>query len=281
MNLNLARTFLEIVATGNFARAAERLHITQTAVSARVRTLEELLGHPLFVRTRSGAALTPAGERFSRYARTLVQAWEQARHQVAVPEGHRAVLTIGCETTLWDPLLVDWMRWMHRSAPQLALRGLFSVPAILLARVAVGVLDLAVVYAPEQRPGLKIELLIEEKLVLVTTSPRGTQPKPKDYVYVDWGTEFAAQHALAFPGLGSSSKAVGLGPVGLAYILEAGGAGYFRQSAVRRHIKAGRLRVVKDAPVFLHPAYAVHGQDADARLIGPALAGLRHVARGG
>ena len=41
MDLNLARTFLEIVETRNFAKAADRLHVTQTAVSARVRSLEE------------------------------------------------------------------------------------------------------------------------------------------------------------------------------------------------------------------------------------------------
>lgn len=44
MDTVLARTFLEIVAAGNFGRAAERLHVTQTAVSARVRTLEDQLG---------------------------------------------------------------------------------------------------------------------------------------------------------------------------------------------------------------------------------------------
>jgi DNA-binding transcriptional LysR family regulator len=44
MDITLARTFLEIVDSGNFVRAAERLHVTQTAVSVRVQTLEELLG---------------------------------------------------------------------------------------------------------------------------------------------------------------------------------------------------------------------------------------------
>ncbi len=85
MDLNLAKTFLEIVASGSFIRAAERLHVTQTAVSARVRTLEELLGRKLFVRNKAGASLTTAGERFLRYAQTLVQVWERARHQVLVP----------------------------------------------------------------------------------------------------------------------------------------------------------------------------------------------------
>lgn len=87
MDIKLARTFLEIVATGSFLRAAERLHVTQTAVSARVRTLEELLGRKLFVRNKSGATLSPAGLQFRRSAATLVQVWERARHQVAVPRG--------------------------------------------------------------------------------------------------------------------------------------------------------------------------------------------------
>ena len=75
MDIALARTFLEIVAAGNFVRAAERLHVTQTAVSVRVQTLEELLGRKLFVRNKSGATLTQAGEQFMRYAPLLVQVW--------------------------------------------------------------------------------------------------------------------------------------------------------------------------------------------------------------
>ena len=107
MDINLARTFLEIVATGNFVRAAERLHLTQTAVSMRVRVLEELLGRKLFVRNKAGASLTPAGEQFLRYAPTLVQVWERARNQVAVPPGLRAVIAVGGELSLWNPLVLD------------------------------------------------------------------------------------------------------------------------------------------------------------------------------
>ena len=210
MDLNLPRTFLEIVETRNFAKAAERLHVTQTAVSARIRSLEDLLGRRLFVRNKAGAVLTPAGERFARYARILVQAWEQARHQVAVPPGRRAVLTVGSEMTLWDPLLIDWLRWMHRSAPHLALRTAVATPTDLVEQVASGVLDLAVMYAPQQRPGLKIELLIEEKLLLVTSARRAALPKAADYVFVDWGPEFAAQHQLAFPQLANAATAVGI-----------------------------------------------------------------------
>ena len=277
MDITLARTFLEIVSTGSFLRASERLHVTQTAVSARVRTLEDLLGRQLFVRNKSGASLTSAGEHFMRYAPTLIQVWERARHQVAVPAGRRAVITVGCEISLWDPLLLDWLLWMRRAAPQLSLRTEVSAPESLIKQVSEGILDIAIVYAPQQRPGLRIELLIEEKLVLVTTLRRGRASRPADYVYVDWGPEFAAQHNLAFPELSSAGVFAGLGPLGRAYLLEAGGSGYFRLSAVRDHLESGHLRRVPDAPEFLYPAYAVYSDNADLKVVTPALAGLRHV----
>lgn len=61
VDVDRARTFLEIVHTGSFLKAADRLHVTQTTVSARIRTLEESLGKRLFVRSRNGVTLTAAG----------------------------------------------------------------------------------------------------------------------------------------------------------------------------------------------------------------------------
>src|SRR5262245_19152316 len=128
MDIELARTFLEIVSTGNFIRAAERLNVGQTTVSARIRILEQQLGRPLFVRNKGGASLTPAGKQFLRYAPTFVQLWQRARHQVAVPPGHRAVLTVGSEVSLWELLLLDWVLWMRRSLQDIALRVHVDVP---------------------------------------------------------------------------------------------------------------------------------------------------------
>jgi len=280
VDINLARTFLEIVSCHSFAQAAERLHVTQTAISARVKTLEELLGRTLFVRNRAGASLTSAGEQFVRHAMTMVQVWERARQQMAVPPGRRALVTVGCEISLWDPLMLDWLLGMRDSAPDLALRTEVGVAEDLLERVANGTLDIVVAYAPRQRPGLRIELLIEEKLVLVTTAPGSQAPQMADYVYVDWGSEFAAQHSLAFPELSSVGVSSSLGPLGLGYLLAVGGAGYFRQNVVRNHLKEGRLHRVAGAPEFLYPAYAVYAADADMAVLEPALAVLRLAAKG-
>lgn len=278
MDIALARTFLAIADTRSFQRAAERLHVTQTAVSARVRTLEESLGRPVFVRNKAGAVLTPAGEQFLPHARTLVQVWERARQQVAVPAGRRAVLALGCEMSLWHPMLPRWLVRMRERAPDLALRCTVGPPRDLLDQVASGVLDVAIAYAPQQRPGLRVELLIEERLVMVSSQPGLRTPEAADYVNVDWGPEFEAQHGLAFPQLSNAPVQAGLGPLGLEYVLTAGGTGYFRQEVVRPHLEAGRLHRVPDMPEFLYPAYAVYAPGSERPTVHEALEGLREIA---
>jgi DNA-binding transcriptional LysR family regulator len=278
MDIDLARTFLTIVSTRSFIRAAERLNVSQTTVSARVRSLEEQLGRPLFVRNKAGASLTPAGEQFLRYAPNFVQLWERARHQVAVPPGRTSVLAIGGELSLWHPLMLDWLLWMRRSAADIALRVQVDLPEGLITQVAEGMLDVAVMYAPRHRPGLKVEQLLEETLVLVTTDP-GAQPlSSPDYVYVDWGPEFAMHHGMSFPDVTNPGLFVGLGPLALNYIVEAGGSGYFRRRAAKPYLDNGKLHLVDGAPSFSYPIYAVRAANADETLVEQALDALRAVA---
>src|SRR5690606_26550805 len=138
MDIIQAKTFLEIVETGSFVAASARLNVTQTTVSARVHAMEEQLGRRLFVRNKSGARLTPAGESFLRYARTLVQTWDQARRQVALPPGRVDVASVGAELSLWNPLLVEWMAWMKHAAPSIALRAEVNAAPRLLDAVREG-----------------------------------------------------------------------------------------------------------------------------------------------
>ncbi|MDA9408095.1 LysR family transcriptional regulator [Bradyrhizobium sp. CCBAU 45384] len=278
MDVELARTFLEIVKARSFVRAAEQLNVSQTAVSARIRTLEEQLGRPLFVRNKNGASLTAAGEQFLRYAPMFVQLWQRARHQVAVPPGRRAVLAIGGELSLWHPWLIEWLHWMRHSAPDVALRVQVDVPDGLTNQVSTGALDIAVMYTPQHRPGARVELLLEEKLVLVTTKPEAGAVALDSYVYVDWGPDFAHHHELSFPEDNNPGLFVGLGPLALTYILEAGGSGYFRQRVVAPYIAAGKLHLVPGAPSFFYPVYAVCSAQADNELIDLALDGLRGIA---
>jgi len=280
MDIELARTFLEIVRTRSFVRAAEQLNISQTTVSARVRVLEEQLGRSLFIRNKNGASLTPAGEQFLRYAPMFVQLWQRARHQVAVPPGRRAVLSLGGELSLWHPWLSEWLHWMRGAAPDVALRVQVGLPESLSNQVSTGALDVAIMYAPQYQPGARVELLLEEKLILVTTDADAREVTSDSYVYVDWGQDFAHHHELSFPEANNPGLFVGLGPLALTYILEAGGSGYFRQRVVSPHIASGRLHPVAGAPSFFYPIYAVCSTQADNRLVDLAVQGLRTIAMG-
>jgi len=258
MDVVRVRTFLEIVRGGSFLAAAERLHVTQTTISARIRTLEDELGQQLFIRNRSGARMTHAGEDFRPHAESFVQVWERATHQLAVPEGRTSVIAIGGELTLWDPLLLDWLVQMRSTEPDIAVRTHVAQPDRLMHQVRIGVLDLAVMYTPRLEPGLVVDQLLEEKLVLV----RSLHKCSDEYVYVGWGPQFAAMHEASFPVVRQPGLFVGLGPLGLNYILRAGGCGYFRSRVVAPFVQSGELEIVEDAPQFSYPAYVVSSQTA-------------------
>ena len=279
MNIDLARTFLEIVETGNFNKAAERLSVTQSTVSMRIKALEDELGRPLFVRSKAGTELTAAGVQFRRYATMMVRVWEQARQEIALPPGFKTVLNVGGQFSLWDRLLVQWIPWMRTALPEVALRAEVGLSDGLMRQLAEGLLDIGVMYSPQSRPGLHIEKLLEERLVMASTQRRGVDDWDDDYVLVDWGPEFRVGHGQAFPDLKTPAVSVGLGSLGLQYILATGGTGYFPMRVIRGLLASGRLFQVAGAPEFRRPAWLVYAPDEGREdWFHTALDGLRYVA---
>jgi DNA-binding transcriptional LysR family regulator len=180
---------------------------------------------------------------------------------------------------LWDPLLLHWLVWMRSHCPEVAIRAQVDVPERLIDQVQEGVVDLAVVYEPPARTGVVAELLLEDAVIAVSTNSAQTDDPWGDYVFVDWGPEFRANHHAAFPDAPSPALSVNHGPLALDYILEVGGTGYFRMEAARPHLDAGRLHLVPDKPRFSYSIYAVYSAKADERLMARVRAGLRAVAR--
>lgn len=278
MDVDVARTFLEVVRTGSFVAAAGNLNLTQTAVSARIRVLEAELKRPVFIRNKAGARLTPAGEHFLRFATNMVQIWERARHAVALPPGRETVVTIGAELSLWSPLLRHLLLWMRRECPELAVKTQIANMQTLIDQVQSGALDVAVVYGAAKRPGIIAELLFQEKLVLVRTTPTKTRLRPEQHIYVDWGEDFAASYQAAFPDYPNPVVSISYGPLALDYILATGGSGYFRKGFVRPYLEDGRLALVPNSPEFEYSAYAVHSVQADEGVMARMRSGLRAAA---
>ena len=122
MDISLLKTFLEVARTRHFSRAADALFLTQSAVSARIKQLEEILGAELFVRKRNDIQLTPAGNRLLQHAETLLKGWERARQSVALDPDLSASLSAGCLFDLWTIYVERWARRFRKCAPDIALQ---------------------------------------------------------------------------------------------------------------------------------------------------------------
>jgi LysR family transcriptional regulator, flagellar master operon regulator len=277
MDIQLARTFLEVVAAGSFVGAAERLSISQAAVSTRIQVLEGQLGCTLFYRGRAGAKLTPAGRQFRRYAATMKQLWDQALLEVTLPKGFTGQVRLGGHYSLWRHFLSRWLIWMRKHGQGIALRTEAHGSRTVMELTSDGMLDIGVLFAPEQRAGFVVERLFEEPLVLVSTTHDSTAPYNDGYVFVDWGPEFQRFHIQAFPNLALSGFQTDLGAFAVEHVLESEGSGYFPEPVVRPLLQAGRLHIVKRAPRYVTPIFAVYREGDLGKAVRTALDGLREI----
>ena len=274
MDMNQVRTFLAVAANGSFLEAATRLHVTQSTVSSRIQGLETYLGASLFVRNRSGATLTPAGRKFVHHAKAFILTLNQARHDVGLPSRYRASITIGARIALWEVFLPRWVGEMRRTSPDISIRSEIGFEEDLMRRVIEGTMDVALMYTPQHSPGIHVQHLFDETLVLLTTDPEKPWPD-EDYIYVDWGPAFYAQHSSSYPDLERPAQVVNIGWLGVQIIISNGGSCFVPLRMAEPLIRAGQLFRLPNSPQFKLPAYMVYSLNSDSIVLEQVLDSLR------
>ncbi|MDP6705721.1 MAG: LysR family transcriptional regulator [Alphaproteobacteria bacterium] len=280
MNIEHLRTFLDVADTGSFHRSADRLNVGQSTVSARIKALEDRLDRILFNRMKNGVTMTGAGQRLWRHADVAVRAWEQGRQTLALPDAMRAACALGIQQALAEWLALEWLSWMQQRHADVAIRIETGYSNLLLRQLDDALLDIAVLFLPQTRPGLTVETLYVDDLVLVATEPRDVASGwLGDYVFVDWSYDFRTDHAKAFPEMELPRLTVPLPNVALNHILARGGSAYLARATVEPWIEDGQLHEVVGAPTFQRPVFLVYRDDpVDAEVQETALAGLRQIA---
>lgn len=279
MDINLARTFLMVAETGSFIEAAEKLNITQSTVSARIKGLEDLLGRPLFARSKAGAGLTAAGEQFRKHALALVRVWQRAQLEVSLSDQHRDHLAVGATVGLWQGFLLKWIAKLRATSPDIAVSAISASSSVLTQRLIEGTLDLAVMYRPIQPPGHVVEHLFDEEFVLVTSAKQTSRrAATSDYVFVDWGPDFQQDHAAAYPELANPGLHLDLGSISIDYLLNNEASAYFPTRIVKPHLARGRLRQPKRARRFVYPVYMVYPEARDEETYELIIQSLRTAA---
>lgn len=267
MDIELLKTFLEVNRTRHFARAAEHLYLTPSAVSARIRLLEEQLGVALFVRERNNLRLTPSGERLLGHAKLLLTSWERARQDVALGEAQLDQLTIAAVPGLWDSLLGGWLSKLRAAQPKLALRAESLNTDGVVQGIRRGQLDLGLLFEPPLVPELELRELSSLELVMVADRPglSTEAAMENNYILVDWGSAFAGRHAHLYPESPSAATRVSTARLALDLLSQGGGAAYLARPMVRSALEERLIHPVEAAPSIVLPVLAIYANAGDKK----------------
>lgn len=170
--------FLAAADTGSFTRAAARLHVVQSGVSATIKALERELGVELFVRRPAGVVLTAAGQELRPRAREITEAARAAKQAVTVTRGADGAIsgtvTMGTLTSIKVIDIPAILAKLYAQHPGISvqLRSATAGTAGLEQQLRDGDLDIALLVFTDEPPAdLRARLVIEVPLVLV--APEG------------------------------------------------------------------------------------------------------------
>lgn len=257
MHLDLLETFLDLSETKNFNRTAERLRLTQSTVSSRIRTLERMLDKQLFVRGKSGTELTASGIRFQQHARALKLHWVDARREVQSIGVFDQLIRVGLASQMYERVLGGWLDWVRQTLPNLAIYVEIDYSDQMIHDLTQGSLDLAVLYSPRHLPDMHYEEIAQERYIMVSTHGVSLGDIRKaDYIKAHHSIPFSQAHKQLLPELENVS--VTIGNIGAIEFLlrQSGGTAYVTHPVAKRLEDEVVATRVADAPIISHPIYS-------------------------
>ncbi|ELG1116719.1 HTH-type transcriptional regulator HdfR [Salmonella enterica] len=261
VDTELLKTFLEVSRTRHFGRAAEALYLTQSAVSFRIRQLENQLGVNLFTRHRNNIRLTTAGEKLLPYAETLMNTWQAARKEVAHTSRHNE-FSIGASASLWECMLNAWLGRLYQlQEPQSGLQfeARIAQRQSLMKQLHERQLDLLITTEAPKMDEFSSQLLGHFTLALYCSSP-ARKKSELNYLRLEWGPDFQ-QHETGLiaadevPVLTTSSA-----ELARQQLSALNGCSWL---PVNWANEKGGLHTVADSATLSRPLYAIWLQNSD------------------
>jgi len=170
LTMHKLEVFCRVKELGSLTRAAETLYIAQPAVSAHLKSLDEIFGVKLFRRRGRGLVLTPSGERVYAWAsETMTRAHELERELEGFRDGAAGTCVVAASMTAGSYALPSIVTEFRRDHPNALVRVNISNPDGAMDAVRAGACDFGVVIVDPRHPteGLQLEKLCDEELVLI------------------------------------------------------------------------------------------------------------------
>ncbi len=179
-----------ITSEGSVTRAADRLNVTQSALSHQLREIEDRLGTPLFLRVNRRLALAPAGERLLQSAHRVLDEMRIAEEDIARLASHQdGVIRVSTECYTCYQWLPPLLKPFHKRFPRVDVEIVPDVTRRTLEALHERKIDLALVHTTRRDPRLRIVPVFEDEMVVIV--PRGHRLAKKDYVVA---SDLAGEH---------------------------------------------------------------------------------------
>ena len=171
MDIRVLKYFLQVAKEMNFTRAAEKLYISQPALSKMIKKLETELGIPLFDVRSTGVFLTDYGQALYQRALPLVQEFDSLTTFVDEMQGKpEGKLRVGVTPMVGSLYVVDIITAFNDRWPNVELSLIEEGSIALRQRLLNGELNLVLCISGDALPGLKDTILLEEEMVAVVSS---------------------------------------------------------------------------------------------------------------
>jgi LysR family transcriptional regulator, nitrogen assimilation regulatory protein len=201
MNLRQLKYFVGVVEAGNMTRAAEQLHVAQTALGMQIRQLEEDLGVALLVRHSRGIEPTKAGSLLHARALAILKEVEETRKDVRACEREDSeAIRLGITPALMLVCGTEIAMAVREQLPNVLLSIVEAMSHVLIETLGRGEADFILCYDVPDLPQFSRTALLQDDLVLVTP-PRGGNGKPIAFVE-------ALEESIAMPEEGDSVRTV-------------------------------------------------------------------------
>ena len=257
MDTELLKTFIEVQRTRHFGQAAENLYLTQSAVSFRIRQLEQYLGVTLFSRHRNNIQLTVAGERLLPHAESMLSALQRAKQDVAISAELTQPFSIAGTANIWDAFLLHSFVRSQHLLPNMCWRADSLSREQIVRQVQERSLDLAVLFDAPKVDDMQIEKLGDLSLVAVSTRSAATEINwQQDYISINWGSSFTSQFNRLYPDKPTAKQQVSHAKIALEMMLYSGGSAYLPKAMIQQQLNEQRLHRVLEVPTITKKVYA-------------------------
>jgi LysR family transcriptional repressor of citA len=247
MDTEYLRTFLTLAENGNFSETAKRHYVVQSAVSARIRELENAVGQKIFIRNHNRAELTPAGKVLLDYARRILYLESMAIMDINSTGAFSSQLAIGSVYAFYDSYLQNNVRRHIASNSDISLKIVFGHSGKIISDVNCGLIDIGYSHHPYNHSGFCCNLLNEDDVILITSRQNDANVhgvsfnQLRNLPMLHSNFLYSKTYELIYKPYRHFQLDIDIGSKVIPYILESNYYAFLSRNLVEAEIENGRL----------------------------------------